>query len=163
LIRVHDRPLLPLGRQGTFDDSGIMPSWLVTTETRKYLYYVGWNREVSVPYLVSIGLAVSDDGHGFEKISEGPIYDRSTYEPFFATNPCVVREGMTWRMWYASCTKWEVINDHPEPFYNIKYAESLDGMIWHGTGITCIDYDDFAQAIGRPCVYSDRDRYRMLF
>ena len=27
VVYIHDRPVLPLGEPGTFDDSGIMPSW----------------------------------------------------------------------------------------------------------------------------------------
>ena len=31
-------------------------------------------------------------------------------------------EKDVWKMWYLSCEKIEIINHHPEPFYNIKYA-----------------------------------------
>src|SRR5512145_418756 len=44
---VHDGPILPLGKLGTFDDNGIMPSWLVNYDNKKYLYYIGWNPQVT--------------------------------------------------------------------------------------------------------------------
>ena len=37
VLYIHDKPILSLGRPGLFDDSGIMPSWLVNWENRKYL------------------------------------------------------------------------------------------------------------------------------
>lgn len=160
VLYVHDQPLLALGRRGTFDDSGIMPSWIVNHHDKKYLYYIGWNVSVSVPYHLSIGLAVSEDGGArFEKFSEGPLLDRSIVEPFFNTAPCVMREEDRWRMWYVSCTGWE----NGEPRYHVRYAESRDGVVWDKTDRVCIDYDDRTGAIGRPCVYKEAGSYRMLY
>jgi hypothetical protein len=164
IIKVSDRPLLPLGQLGTFDDSGIMPSWIVNSGGRKYFYYIGWNPQVTVSYRLSIGLAVSDDGGAtFAKYSDGPICDRDAQEPFFNTAPCVVREGDVWRMWYISCTGWEVINRWPEPHYHVKYAESADGVLWRRTGRVCIDYDEFTSAVGRPCVFKDEGGWKMFY
>lgn len=164
VLYVHDQPLLPLGRAGTFDDSGIMPSWIVNYESRKHLYYIGWNVKVAVPYHLAIGLATSaDGGRSFQKISEGPLLDRSVDEPFFNTAPCVLHEDDRWRMWYVSCTGWESTNDRLEPRYHVRYAESADGIKWRRTNHVCIDYDDRTGAIGRPCVYKEDGRYKMLY
>ena len=160
VVYIHDRPVLPLGEPGTFDDSGIMPSWIVTHENKKYLYYIGWSPRVTVPYHLAIGLAVSEDGgRSFQKISDGPILDRSRDEPFFNTAPCVLKDEGRWRMWYVSCTGWE----DGEPRYHVKYAESADGIVWRKTGRVCIDYDDRTGAIGRPCVYRENGAYKMLY
>jgi len=164
VLYIHDKPVLPLGRPGTFDDSGIMPSWIVNHQNRKYLYYVGWNVKVSVPYHLSIGLAVSEDqGQSFAKVSEGPMLDRSIDEPFFNTAPCVHCEEDTWRMWYVSCTGWETETERAEPRYHVRYAESPDGVRWRRTNHACIDYSGETDAIGRPCVYKQQGRYRMLY
>lgn len=164
VLYVHDRPILPLGDLGTFDDNGIMPCWIVNHNTRKYLYYIGWNPQVTVSYRLAIGLAISTDGgRTFEKYSDGPICDRDVAEPFFNTAPCVLLDGETWRMWYVSCTGWKVIKEWPEPLYHVKYAESRDGIRWNRTGQVCIDYDDLTQAIGRPCVYVEDRKYKMFY
>ena len=161
---IHDKSVLPLGKLGTFDDSGIMPSWLVNHNGNKYLYYIGWNPQVTVSYRLSIGLAISvDGGITFEKYSEGPVCDRSVDEVYFNTAPCVLVDGGLWRMWYVSCTGWQIVNNHPEPSYHIKYAESNDGIHWKKTGIVCIDYDPFTQALGRPCVYLEDSLYKMIY
>ena len=164
VLYVHDRPVLSLGRLGTFDDNGVMPSWIVRHEGRKYLYYIGWSPRVGVPYHLAIGLAVSEDGgKQFRKVSEAPLLDRSSDEPFFNTAPCVLRDRGGWRMWYVSCTGWENSGDRPEPRYHVKYAESKDGISWRRTNLICIDYDEKTGAIGRPCVFKDGDVYKMIY
>lgn len=164
VIAVAQDPVLPLGEIGTFDDSGIMPSWIVQHGGDKLLYYIGWNPQVTVSYRLAIGLAVSrDGGKTFTKYSQGPICERSLTEPFFNTAPCVRVENGIWRMWYISCTGWEVVDGRPEPRYHVKYADSSDGIHWDKSGHVCIDYDEFTQAIGRPCVFREDERYKMLY
>jgi hypothetical protein len=162
IIGLAQRPVLPLGGLGTFDDNGIMPSWIVTHRGQRFLYYIGWNLGVTVPYRLAIGLALSD-GSTFVKYSDGPVCDRSAQEPYFNTAPSVIVGTDGWRMWYVSCTGWELVDGRPEPRYRIQYAQSKDGFNWLKTGIVCIDYDEFAQAIGRPCVYKNGNGYTMFY
>jgi len=157
-------PLLELGELGTFDDSGIMPSSLVKEGNKVYMYYIGWNPQVTVSYRLSIGLAISfDGGKSFKPFSKSPICDRAIEEPFFNTAPFVVKEKELWRMWYISCTSWQLINGYPEPSYHVKYAESFDGIHWKREGVVSIDYDDKSKAIGRPCIVNMNNKYEMFF
>ena len=158
------KPILNLGNPGTFDDSGIMPSCIVRSGDKLFMYYIGWNPQVTVSYRLSIGLAVSDDnGTTFRRFSEGPIRDRNAGEPYFNTAPYVIFDNGVWKMWYISCTGWQMIDDYPEPSYHIKYVESADGIDWTKEGRTAVDYDDRAKAIGRPCVMREGGMYRMYF
>jgi predicted GH43/DUF377 family glycosyl hydrolase len=162
--KISPKPIMTLGELGTFDDSGVMPSCFLECNGDLYMYYIGWNPQVTVSYRLAIGLAISrDGGESFVRHSKGPICDRSVDEPFFNTAPYVLKEGDRWRMWYISCTKWDIINDYPEPRYHIKYAESNDGVVWRKTGMVCIDYDEYAEAIGRPCVYKENEIYKMYY
>lgn len=157
-------PILELGKLGSFDDSGIMPSCLVKNNNQLFLYYIGWNPQVTVSYRLSIGLAISNDnGLTFARYSDGPVCDRSLNEPYFNTAPYIILENGKWRMWYISCTGWEMIHDYPEPSYHIKYAESEDGIHWNKEGHICLDYDEVAKALGRPCVIKQKDEYEMFF
>jgi hypothetical protein len=157
-------PIMELGKLGTFDDSGIMPSSLVKNNGQLFMYYIGWNPQVTVSYRLSIGLAVSDDnGLTFKRYSEAPICDRSLSEPYFNTAPYVIYDNGKWKMWYISCTGWEIINDYPEPSYHIKYAESEDGINWKKDGSIAVDYDERASAIGRPCVIKNKGKYELYF
>lgn len=166
---VHDKPCLTKGAVGMFDDSGTMPSWFLPVGDEIWLYYTGWNRSDTASYRLGIGLAISRDGGlTFERKYTGPLLDRSIYDQVWIAQPCVMREeqpdgSIRWRMWYLSCTKIEVIDGHPEPFYDVKYAESTDGIKWERTGQVCVGYDDFTDAIGRPTVYKDGELYKMYF
>ncbi len=161
---VHDRPALDLGKLGTFDDSGATPSCLVTVGATKYLYYVGWNRRVTVPYSLAIGVAVSTDGGSvFTRVFEGPVVDRTAEEPHLATAPFVAHENGVWRMWYVSGTGWIEVDGHPEPLYEVKYAESADGFSWRRDNITCIASQSPTEAIARPWVVRDKSGYRMWY
>ncbi|XWW47333.1 hypothetical protein JYG30_07780 [Fibrella sp. USSR17] len=165
VLYVHDKPCLTKGEVGTFDESGAMPSWFVPVDDEIWLYYTGWNKSETASYRLGIGLAVSRDGGlTFERKFTGPILDRYIFDQVWVAQPCVIRERPDlWRMWYLSCTKIEVIDGHPEPFYDVKYAESTDGIHWNRTGQVCVGYDAFTDAIGRPTVFRDGDLYRMYF
>lgn len=165
VLNVHDRPLLELGALGAFDDNGVMPSSVVVgADGRIFLFYIGWTRRSSVPYHLAIGLATSDDGGtSFARMAEGPIMDRAATDPFFVTTPYVLRENGQWRMWYCSSSGWLVLHANPEPVYDIKYAESQNGVDWQRPNLTCVGSRAPDEAIARPSVIRRRDGYAMWY
>ena len=162
-LRFSEKPVLGLGALGCFDDNGVTPSWIVDHEGRKYLYYIGWNKGSTVRMALVAGLAVSvDGGESFQRVFRVPILDRTHEEPYtLNTGPCVLIEGDLWRMWYVSGVEWV----HPDlPRYNIKYAESRDGLHWGRPGIVCIDFaSPDENALARPCVCKEGGIYKMWF
>lgn len=165
VLNVCQTPILELGTPGSFDDCGIMPSWVLSHGGLKYLYYIGWNVRNTVPYHNSIGLAVSDDnGDTYRKLYEGPIMDRTASEPFFCATSCIHIENGIWRNWYLSCTEWVTVHGKLEPRYNLKYAESSDGINWRREGIVAIDYaNDEEGGIVRASVLKQPDGYLMWY
>ena len=161
----HDAPVLDLGRLGTFDECGVMPSWILNHDGKKYLYYIGWTVRTTIPYHNSIGLAISEDGgRTFERFAEGPLIGQSYSEPFIAASCSVLVEKGIWRNWYLSGTGWTVIDGKPEPHYHIKYAESADGIHWIRKGLVAVDYKSGQEAgIARPSVLREGDIYRMWY
>lgn len=164
IIEFSDRPVLAPGALGEFDDSGAMATWLTHHDDKRFLYYIGWNLGITVPFRNSIGLSVSSHGGEFKRYAAGPVVDRSMTEPHFVASCCVLADRDKWRMWYLSCTDWRIRNGKPEHRYHIKYAESDDGISWRRDGIVAIDYSsDTEYAISRPSVIRDRDCWRMWF
>lgn len=164
VLYLHDRPVLPLGKLGCFDDAGVMPSCVLSMGQEVHLYYAGWNTSTTVPYRIAIGLAISrDDGVTFERAYEGPILERTPSEPYFCGTPFVMQDAGTWRMWYLSCTGWRDLNGCPEPNYLIRYAESVNGVDWQRPGTIAVNYRHPDEALARPWVMKDADRYRMWF
>jgi hypothetical protein len=106
---------------------------MVDHEGQEFLYYQGWNLGVTVAFRAAIGLAVRPLGQPdrpFERVSAGPIIDRSIDEPVSVGAPAVMMESGTWRMWYQSGYPWRSGPDRPLPLYDIRYAESGDGIRW---------------------------------
>ena len=161
----HDSPIMELGKLGTFDDAGMMPSSIVKVNGVKYLYYTGWSVCKSVPYQNSIGLAVSfDDGKTYERAGQGPVLGLSLHEPYFIGTATVIYENGLWRNWYAACTGWEMIDGKAEPRYHLRYAESFDGIEWRRKGDVAIDYKDNNEGgLVRATVVRDGERYLMWY
>jgi hypothetical protein len=157
-------PLFDLGKLGTFDDSGIMPSSIVNVGSKKYLYYIGWTTRQTVPYQNAIGLAISEDnGKSFVKFSEGPIITVNHIEPYFSGTAYVIKENDLFKMWYLSCVKWEVFENKPEPIYNIKYAVSHDGINWSQTGKVAIELNADEGGIVSASVIKEKGLYKMWY
>ena len=165
VLKVSEQPLLGPGSPGNFDDAGTMTSWLINRPDEKWMYYIGWNLGVKVPFRNALGLAVSrNSGCTFERYSAGPILDRSIYDPALVASACVLPEGDRWRMWYLSGVSWDKVNNKYQHRYHIKYAESEDGINWERTGLVCIDFkskDEYA--ISRPSVIKESGMYRMWY
>jgi hypothetical protein len=160
----HERPVLDLGELGCFDDLGVIPSCIVTVGGAKWLYYAGCNTSTSVPYRMSIGVAVSEDGgYRFRRLRQGPILDRTLDEPHFCSTPFVVCDGQDWRMWYLSCFGWRMIGGRPEPQYHIKLARSHDGLHWERDGSVALEIEHPEEAIARPWIVPGVNRWRMWY
>ncbi|RUM94217.1 MAG: hypothetical protein DSZ28_04310 [Thiothrix sp.] len=165
ILYTHEHPILPLGKPGTFDDCGVMPSWIVNQKGKKYLYYIGWTVRNTIPYHNSIGLAVSTDGgQSFSKYAEGPIFSPTPTEPYFTGTSCVLIDKGVWKNWYLSCTQWKKHSGKYEPYYHIKYAESDDGIHWRREGRVAIDYKTADEGgIVKSSVIIEDNLYKMWY
>jgi hypothetical protein len=156
-------PLMNVGDMGTFDDSGVMPTCVVKHDGAYWMYYIGWNPQVTVSYRLSIGLAISQDGIHFERYSSAPLMDRSLEEVYFNTAPYVLKGEEGWEMYYVSCTGWKVLEGKTEPQYTVKRAFSNDGIHWNRENKIILDYDDMGEAFGRPCLVNFGAAEKLLF
>lgn len=163
VVAVADHPVIAPGPVGAFDDSGTSMGCVVLHEGRQYLYYLGWNLGVTVPWRNSIGLAISDaPGAPFVKVSPAPILDRGHTDPFSVSYPWVVREHDRWRMWYGSNLSWG--REQQDMDHVIKYAESLDGIHWQRDGHIALGLSGPGEyALCRPCVRHENGLYRMWY
>jgi predicted GH43/DUF377 family glycosyl hydrolase len=163
ILAISKCPVIERGSLGLFDDSLAVGCSLVRFEEKIYFYYVGWMQGSRVRYYPSIGLAISNDkGKTFKKQSKAPIIERSNDEPYGMASPYVIYEGGTWKMWYASYRKWELRESIPWPKYEIRYAESCDGVNWKTMNITCLG-SEHEEAVARPWVIKEDGIYKMWF
>ena len=165
ILEFSSQPLLTLGPLGAFDDSGVIPCWILDHGGKKYMYYSGWMQGKRVPFYSALGVAISDDnGKTFKKWSRGPLLHRTDVDPFFTASACVIVDNGIWRMWYTTNTSWQIVNGKTLPRYHIKYAESADGFEWRCQGIVAIDFKDEKEyAITRPWVLCEDGLYKMWY
>lgn len=164
ILYKHKNPILDIGLSGRFDDCGVMCSSIINLKQKIYLYYVGWNVRNTVAYHNSLGVAVSEDsGKTFNKCFQGPVMDRSIYDPYMCTSCDVIIRNGTWKAWYTSGTKWEMLDGKLEPFYNIKFAESDDGFTWKRNEKVAINYKHDKEAISCPSIICEENKYRMWY
>ena len=163
ILKIADHPLLTPGEIGAFDDSGVSLSCLKQIRGRKYLYYLGWNLGVTVPWRNSIGMAIHDpESDTFQRVSKAPLMDRNEVDPFSLSYPFVLEDEGTFRMWYGSNLKW---GKHQEEMAHvIKYAESADGFEWIRKGKVALTFKNAGEyAISRPHVLKESGLYKMWY
>ena len=163
ILKIAEQPLLTPGEIGTFDDSGVSLSCIKQIQGRKYLYYLGWNLGVTVPWRNSIGVAIHDPATDtFKRVSKAPLLDRNDVDPFSLSYPFILEDEGTFRMWYGSNLKWG--KQQEEMAHVIKYAESDDGLNWKREGIIALNFKDPSEyAFSRPYVLKESGLYKMWY
>jgi hypothetical protein len=162
---VASKPILNLGGLGEFDEFGIYPVSVHRHKATIRAYYAGWTRCESVPFNVSIGLALShDEGNTFSKLGSGPILSYSPEEPFILSGPKIRKFNGQWQLFYIAGRKWKIVDGRAEPVYKIRMATSSDGINWTKLNRDLISSrieDDEAQA--SPDVIFANGKYHMFF
>lgn len=167
IIEVSEKPVLDIGRKGCFDDNGVVPISILRKEDEIYLYYIGFQLGVQIPYYMFGGLAISkDNGHTFERYSESPILDRCFDEVYARCGINVIYDQGKYKMWYIGSNHdgWTMSAGKLKPLYIMKYTESDDGIHWNNEPIQCMDYKNADEhGFGRPFVWRDGDMLKMYY
>jgi hypothetical protein len=99
------------------------------------------------------------------KKSRGPavLFSNET-DPYSTFAPYILRDDGKWKIWYVSLIKWTEEDGKLKHYYNIRYAESEDGINFKREGIVCIDFkNEFEYAIARPFVLKEKGIYKMWY
>ncbi|TIH18053.1 hypothetical protein D0S45_05730 [Marinifilum sp. JC120] len=164
VIYVHNEPILDLGRHGAFDEFGIMPSGVIATEGKIYLYYGAWSRLNSeAAFHNGCGLAISSDGGKTFRKFVGPIFSRTHDEELWSSSPFVYKVGDEWRCLYTHATDWVQVGDKFESTYHIKQVTSDDGIFWSRERPVAIEQRSKNEAITRACAIKMDDCYHSWF
>jgi predicted GH43/DUF377 family glycosyl hydrolase len=164
VLRVSNSPVLDIGGPGAFDDNGVIPSAIVERDGRLYLFYAGYQLVRKVKFLAFGGVAISDDdGETFTRYSRAPICDRTNDEVCFRVIHTMMFDDGGWRAWYGGGDSFEVEHDKQYPRYNVRHAESPDGIHLSEDYQVCIDMSDAEHRVGRPYVIKDGSLYRMFY
>jgi len=166
VFRYPEKPVLDIGSPGTFDDTGVVPSSIIEVGNKLYLYTVGFQRCVNVPYMLFGGVAISDDnGTHFQRPHQAPILPRMPHRAFSQGAPSVLVHEGKFKMWHWFATKWFMISGKFFMDYKIGYAESNDGIKWEMKDITCLKADESKGefAVARPFVIFEDRKFKMWY
>lgn len=165
VIGVSKTPVLDIGEPGMFDENGILPTCVLRLGDEIWMYYVGYQRGMKLPYFQFQGLAISrDGGASFQRRLRVPVIDRSDAEATNRTSAFVSYENGLFRMWYVGGTEWTKVGDKPLPIYNLRYLESADGVSWPSEGQVVLDFaNDDEHAFGKPWLFKRAGRTHMLY
>lgn len=164
IININKNPILELGKRGTFDEFGVIPTEVVKRDNELWMYYTGWQRGINITYTLAIGLAISkDNGKTFKRVYEGPVLDRTAEEPYMTMAPWIFEEKGRWHAFYASGIGFIKEDDKYEPQYIIKYADSEDGIQWRQNNTVIIPGITKDESNTRPTIIKIKDLYHMWF
>jgi len=167
VIAVAEEPLLDVGEPGTFDENGVMLCSIVELGAGNlYMYYVGFELGQKIRYRLLTGLAFSHDGgRTFVRASRTPVLERSDTELYFRGGPYCIKEHDRYRLWYVAGSQWLDVDGKSLPVYDIRYAESADGIHWPAQGTVQIPITEPDEhGFGRPCVIpKPGGGYRMFY
>lgn len=167
VLSTSQAPLLDCGEPGTFDENGVLLCSVVDEGGGNWkMYYVGFELGTKIRYRLLTGLANSiDGGKTFTRVSRTPVLERSDSELYFRGGPCCIREGGRYRLWYVAGSEWIEVDGKAMPVYDIRYAESEDGVHWPSQGDVQIPITEPDEhGFGRPCVIPNpKGGYRMFY
>lgn len=167
VVGVSRQPLLDVGAPGTFDENGVLTCGILDLGAGKvHMYYAGFELGTKIRYRLLTGLATSEDGGStFRRYSSTPVLERSEAETYFRGGPYCLYDQQCFRLWYVGGSHWTEIEGKSMPVYDIRYAESEDGVHWPEQGdiqIPITEADEFG--FGRPCVIPKvGGGYRMFY
>lgn len=154
IVGVSEKPVLDIGRDGCFDDNGLILGDVVDGPDGIYLFYVGFQLVKKAKFLAFSGVAISkDNGCQFKRISEAPILDRAENQTTIAAIHTARFENGLWRLWFARGDDWEIIKGTSYPRYHICYVETKSLLNIPRNALTCIKAMSPEYRIGRPKVY----------
>jgi predicted GH43/DUF377 family glycosyl hydrolase len=165
VIGSSKKPVIDIGKPGTFDENGVFPTSIIQHQEELYLYYVGFELGTKIRYRLLSGLAISTDGgESFYRSKNTPILERSNEELYFRCGPFVCKDNNRWRMWYVAGSEWINLNNKDLPAYDLRYIESDNGTDWPSVGKVVMPLDSSREhGFGRPYIVKEGGIYKMFY
>ena len=159
--------VLDIGLPGNFDDNGVVPTIVrMVSKNEIWMYFAGYQIPKNVKFLAFGGLAISKDGgETFTRFQSNPVMDRENGEEFFRVPHSMMfsSDRNIWQVWYGGGNSFIQQEGKSSPSYDIRYCESLDGVVFPPGKIvlTFVDVDE--TRIGRPFVIKSDNQFEMYF
>lgn len=144
-------PILDIGDDGMFDENGVFPAHAIVLDGRIYLYYTGFQKGHKILHYNFGGLAVSDDGEIFTRVSRSPVLDRQDEGLLVRAGQSVLKEGKLFRTVYSVGSRFVFVGGKERPSYDICYQESESDRDFGKEGRVIVACDHAIEhGLGRP-------------
>lgn len=164
ILTISQKPVLDVGARGTFDEHGVLPACFLTEGNGLYLYYTAYQKQITVPYVILSGLAVSHDGgESFTRVSDAPVLERRNGELFQRSAIEVMKKDGRYLMWYTSNLGWINNGIHEAPEYDLKFLESDKFDVWTGTPVRSMSLKGDEYGLTTPQVFYEDGVYKMFY
>ena len=164
VLKVSERPVLDIGKDGAFDEFGVVPSAIIRHDNNIYMYYAGYQLGKKVRFLVLSGLAISkDNGETFTRYSSVPVFERTESEMLFRVPHTVIFENNKFKFWYGGGSEFSKGKDKTLPVYDVRYLESSDGKNIPTNGAVVLTTKKNEYRVGRPFVIKQGNEYLMFY
>ena len=154
--------ILELGEIGSFDEHGIVPTYIQDFGKTQYLHYAGYQKSKSAPFLIFSGKAVSNNyGKSWDKLSNTPYLDRNNSNTCFRVIHTIVNfEGKDFYFFGGGST-WVRIEKRLVPMYDIKLLIREKNSSPKSVEKTVIPLNGLRR-IGRPNIYTRKRGFGMF-
>jgi hypothetical protein len=164
VIGFSESPILDIGTAGCFDESGVVPSAVVSHEGKLYLYYAGYQLGQKVRFSVLGGLAVSEDnGLTFTRVKKTPVFERNDQETLFRVPHSVIVKNGVWCAWYGGGSFFQEGESKTLPIYDIRYTESMSPVEFRDAGSVILKTEGEEYRLGRPYVFDMNNKYYLFY
>lgn len=166
VVSYSNKPVLDIGREGAFDDNGVILGDIMVFKRRLYMYYVGFQLVQKAKFLAFSGCAEANSAADtFCRISEAPILDRDSDSIYINAIHTAYfdRQDNAIHAWTGSGNSWKLISGKPFPSYTIRRFSSKDVTHFTPKQTSGIKFEGDEYRIGRPRVYKTNKGYIMFY
>jgi len=166
VVDVSAKPLLDVGKSGTFDEHGVTPLSIFDINGTPHLYYAGWQRGDEVRYTLFLGLAKYEHSQGgsFARLSSEPVLTANEQEKCVRSSAFALIDNGLYKMWYAGGSDWIKARDKLVPTYTLRYLESQDGINWKDSSQVCMEpANDDEIGFSRPFIIKEYGLFKMWY
>lgn len=162
IIKISLDPVLSPGKPGRFDDCGTSVSCLCNINEKTYMYYVGWTKSVTLPFLTFLGLScLNSEKDCAQRYMEVPLLDRRNDFPDSVGYASIIKTNKVYKMWYEQSNGWNPKSQSWD--FSINHATSLDGLNWERHSKSCLKKRGDETILARPSVIKDLENYKMWY
>ncbi|MBD9656065.1 hypothetical protein IB239_14670 [Pseudomonas sp. PDM12] len=164
ILGFSTKPVLDIGEDGCFDESGVVPSAIIQVDGVIYMFFAGYQLGSKVRFSVLGGLCISEDGgNTFKRAKRTPVFERNDTETLFRVPHSVWYEDGLWKAWYGGGDRFVQGHNKTLPLYDIRYTESSSPLRFNEAGKVLLQTEGEEYRLGRPAIFKRSETEYYLF